>query len=373
MGKWAGLVSVVIALSGCGTEGIDEPVALEPDAGVTPQPASPAGVAPAGAVPGELVLADGPTAVALDAKQTLTYRLESEPGQHVAFALTFPTTVTGVVMTVRRWDGAKPVALVATDAGAGLRVLAAIDEEGPRTFWVDVTAGASALAGTLTTTRTPFVEGIHCQSDCARLLQLPPPDDARDGYRLDGATLRYEFGRRDLVMYLRYAGRARAAEGKEPFLVGDLSQWDGQTPGTDVGAPRHLSHQRGKDVDITLYGSDGHAGWRNFCTTQAVSGGTECVPGTRHDFSGVESAREIAHFYESGRVTMCFLDRELIAVTAPGAATASAAGQIDPALVPLFSDGTHLQHWPNHENHVHIRVSETATGKILEPEPFEAP
>jgi len=44
-------------------------------------------------------------------------------------------------------------------------------------------------------------------------------------------------------------------------------------------------------------------------------------------------------------------------------------------LLPLYSDGKHVQHWPNHDNHIHVRVSEEAYGdtRILVDAPFEAP
>jgi len=163
------------------------------------------------------------------------------------------------------------------------------------------------------------------------------------------------------VMFLRHAGQSMSDLGKAPFHPEDLSQWDGQSPGTDDGVVRHLSHQRGKDVDVSLYGLDGDAPWRSYCQTRVVTDGYECVPGTVQGFDADINALLIAAFFESGRVTMCFLDQELIAAVQPAAARAAAAGTLDPALLPLYSDGSHLQHWPNHHDHVHVRVSEEAT------------
>ena len=83
-----------------------------------------------------------------------------------------------------------------------------------------------------------------------------------------------------------------------------------------------------------------------------------------------------ASFFESGRVTMSFLDGELIPVAGVGATALATAGVMDPDLEPLFSDGRHLQHWPNHDNHIHVRVSESpygAGGSAGFDEPFEAP
>ncbi len=67
---------------------------------------------------------------------------------------------------------------------------------------------------------------------------------------------------------------------------------------------------------------------------------------------------------------MSFLDEQLIDPTIDGAIVAATADALEPALVPLYSDGVHLQHWPNHDNHLHVRVSEEAT---FAEEAFEAP
>jgi hypothetical protein len=84
-------------------------------------------------------------------------------------------------------------------------------------------------------------------------------------------------------------------------------------------------------------------------------------------------------FLQSARVTMSFLDAELIPIVIEGAADAVASGDLDPSLEPLYSDGRHLQHWPNHDNHIHVRISEepydtTGAWWLPQPEPpFEAP
>ena len=111
-------------------------------------------------------------------------------------------------------------------------------------------------------------------------------------------------------------------------------------------------------MDITLYGLDGLNKWRSYCTTQTGDSGRECIAGTEMNFDGMENARMYGAFLASGRVTMSFLDGELIPTVVAAAPQVAAAGAMDTALVPLFSDGVHLQHWPNHDNHIHVRVSE---------------
>jgi len=320
--------------------------------------------APRGTVPSERDAPDGNGTV--PGGSETVWRVEGRAGEHIGFQLTFAPTTAPVIMAIDRWTG-RVSPMGQTDGGAGIRVLAVFDASVSRTFWVRVRGLPSAGSATLRVTRTPFADAPTCATDCARLLQLPLPNDsARDGYATDSGTVfRYQFGRRDLLMFLRHAGQRMAALGRRPFYPYDLSQWDGETPGADTGAPRHASHQRGKDVDVSLYGIDGMANWRSFCTTQTVSGGRECVSGSARGFDGYETSRMVAGFFVSGRVTMSFLDRELIAIVAPAATRAAADSVFDAAIARLFGDGTHVQHWPNHDNHIHVRVSEAPDGASI--------
>lgn len=337
------------------------------------------GIAPPGTIPGEEV-ATGDT-VLIDAapEAPQVVRFDASPDEHVTFFLTFDRDGADVDLEVLRWDGSTAVRLGLTDAGPGLRTLAVFDPSGPRTFWARVTShDAEPLPTTLTITRVPFEDAPVCDADCAHLLQLPLPNDpARDGYTTRTSTVfRYQYGRRDLVMFVRHAGQRMIDFGMAPFIPEDFSQWDGETPGTDVGALRHASHQRGKDVDISLYGDDGLSEWRSYCTTAAGSSGRECVPGTIENFDGYANAIFFGDFFATGRVTMCFLDQELIPAAIRGADEAAAVGELDASLVALYSDGRHLQHWPNHDNHIHVRVSEVDAAMfgfdVREPV-FEAP
>jgi len=355
---------VLLPLAACSVEvGGVAPDAAQPPPGIAPPEVRPE------AIPGQ----DGPNPVEVPDGDTLVVRVDTLPGQHVAFDLRFPSGTAGVLLHVDRWDGETAVPLEVTDGGDGIRVLAVLDQDGPRTFWVRIEADQAITGATLTITRTPFEDGNQCPADCAHLLQLPIPNDpARDGYRIDGATFRYQFGRRDLLMFIRHAGQHVLAKGMVPYKVADISQWDGETPGTDRGAPRHASHQRGKDVDLSLYGSDGTSSFRSYCTTVNNGDGRECVTGTLTGYDGHANALMFSSFYATGRMTYGFLDAELIGATIPGAERGVDDGDIDAALLPLYSDGRHLDHWPNHDNHIHVRVSE-AEGAAFAPEPFTAP
>lgn len=345
-----------------------------------PSDGGPIGVAPADAIPGEESAISGDVDVDATAERDAVIRVDASPDEHITFFLSFDRADADVELEILRWDGATAAHLGTTDGGRGLRTLAVLDADGPRTFWARITSlDPEPFTGTLTITRVPFEDGPHCVEDCAHLLQLPLPNDARDGYASTSSTVfRYQYGRRDLVMFVRHAGQQMAALGMDPILPEDFSQWNGETPGNDVGAPRHASHQRGKDVDISLYGLDGRSVWRSYCTTASGSGGRECVAGSIDGYDGAANAIFFGDFFATGRVTMCFLDEELIPATVSGAEEAASLDQLDASLVPLYSDGRHLQHWPNHDNHIHVRVSEadTTAGLVLSmgaPEAFEPP
>jgi hypothetical protein len=385
-------ISVLVILCGCTGGNGAPPVDAGPTADGAPVDAAAMhdpdahgvlddGIAPAGALPGEALATSGDVALSVPSEGERIVRVDAQPSEHVTFFATFAPALASVVMDVLRWDGSSAVTLGTTDAGEGLRTLAVFDPTGPRTFWARVRSmEASAQNVTLTITRVPFEDAASCGADCDHLLQLPLTIDANvDGYAHTSSTVfRYQYGRRDMVMFVRHAGHAMRAAGLAPFVPEDLSQWDGMTPGTDVGAPRHASHQRGKDGDFSLYGLDGQAIWRSFCTVHDTADGRECIPGSANGMlDGLATARMIGDFYATGRVTMCFLDRELIPIVIAGAHRGVTMGLIDPALEPLYADGVHLQHWPTHDNHVHIRVSEVVGAALtfgaLPPEPFEAP
>ena len=365
------------------TLGLDAPPPIV-DAPMPAPDASPSdpGIAPRPGLPGERPATEGEVAIAASPSSPALVRIEAAPDEHITFFLTFDETIRDVELEVLRWDGAEAMALGLTDAGPGLRTLAAFDGSGTRTFWARVTTGLSAFEGTLTITRTPFDDGPMCLDDCERLLQLPLPNDPSvDGYATRSSTVfRYQYGRRDLVMFVRHAARRVADLGMAPILPEDFSQCNGETPGNDVGSPRHASHQRGKDVDISLHGLDGRNEWRSYCEAVRGADGRECTPGSITNYDGTANAIWFGDIFASGRVTMCFLDQELIPATVVGAEEASVLGELEEPLVPLFDDGVHLQHWPNHDNHIHVRVSESPSigalswdGEPASVEPFEAP
>lgn len=366
-----------------GADASDEDAFIAEDAALwqdSSEPPARTFVAPPAFRSGEVIADDGENDVVASATATALFRVETVPGEHVGFFLTYEDTYADVTMSVDRFDGEAANELWYTDGGRGIRTLAVVDAAAPRTYWVRIEAMEASFSGTLRVVRTPYEDGPRCTADCARLLQLPLPlDSTVEGYAVtSGTIMRYQFGRRDLVMFVRNAGRVMAAAGYAPFRAEDFSQWDGETPGTDTGSLRHASHQRGKDVDLSLYGTDGLAPFRSYCTAVSGTGGRACVAGTAMGFDGYANARFYSVFLGTGRVTNGFLDGELIPLVRAGADTLAADDVIPEAMLPLYNDGVRLQHWPNHDNHIHVRVSEAAypaqgARMIITPVPFEAP
>jgi hypothetical protein len=302
------------------------------------------GIAPAGALANEQLLS-GPLAVAVTAASGPAYRVDAAAGEHLGFRLDFRPTSAAVTLELLRWHQGAAVSLAITDDGPGFRVLAGLDAEAARTYWVRL--GGASASGTLSVTRTPFEEGARCDTDCDRLLQLPVPNGPDQGYdNAPGAAYRYQFGRRDLLMFTRHAGRVMRSTGVDPFLIQDLSNWDGTQP------PGHLSHDLGKDVDYSIYNQAGESVWGSFCQGTADY---ECVPGSGRDFGAEHMARLLAAVFESRRAVYAFLDREFHAALFAAAQQLADSGEIDSDLVSVFHDV--VAHWPNHYNHVHFRVS----------------
>ena len=301
-------------------------------------------IAPPGALAGEQPGYDGDNAIGLgDTAWGPALRFDVPAQTHVGFKLTFAPSSADVDMQVLQWTGNSAQQMATTNGGSGERVLAVLDPGANRTYWVR--ARGAVTSASLHAEVTPFQEGAQCQSDCDRMLQLPLANDPLiDGYdSADYVVYRYQFGRRDVLMSLRHAGRVVAASGVQAFTVQDLSKEDGSKP------PGHASHTFGKDVDISVYDAQGHPVWYPLCDEI----NDECIPGTDKGFHGEAMARKIAPMLESSRVTHIFLDAEFHMTLFAAAEGLVDNGEMAPALLPYMEDV--VQHWPNHNNHIHVR------------------
>jgi hypothetical protein len=324
------------------------------------------------------------TAFVISVERPASFEFESEPDQHVALTLTFNELNAPIVMSLRRRD-AKPDEVMASDmSGKGRRMLSVFEPEVPMVFIVEISTTTTDVRCSLEIVRTPFADGDECERDCARLLQFPLPMDASwDGYSIPvGSRYRYQFGRRDVIMLTRHVAREMRKANYGPIRILDLSQWDGDTPGKDVGVPRHQSHKRGIDVDLSLFDNSGTARLRAYCDTKtapmkinegvgcefvysadkqpaAGSGGLVCRAGRVHDFNSYGVARMLGLFFSTGSVRLSFLDQELLLLTREACQSVLFDGLITQEIAELFSDGVHLQKLSNHFDHIHIRLKET--------------
>ena len=328
---------------------------------------------------------EGELPIVVPAGGMTSVSFKSDPQQHVGLVLLFDEPDAPITMSVSRTESGSEKLLGADKSGLGRRMLSVFDPGDPREYLVDISTTGARVSCVLSIIRTNFADASTCNSDCGRLLQLPlPSNQLIDGYRPTTNTLfRYQFGRRDLIMFVRHVAHTMRQAGYGLVIPLDLSQWDGDTPGMDVGKPRHHSHKRGRDVDLSLFDNSATARLRAYCDTMpspekglepspgeyiysrkvrsdaSSSGQLVCRSGRVHDFNAYAIAQMLGLFFETRAVTLSFLDHELLLLVKEAAQLTLRDGLITPKIAALFADGIHLQHWPNHIDHIHIRVRET--------------
>ena len=138
---------------------------------------------------------------------------------------------------------------------------------------------------------TPAAKALRLGEAQARtLVGLPAPSGLDDGYMLQSPG-RYQFVRVDVALSLLAALRqTRVRFRRDAIAVADCTQWDGARPATDLGRPRHISHDGGRDVDLALPADDESASTvRTHCSGVLVEQDVQgCAPGTAR---GVDSQR----------------------------------------------------------------------------------
>jgi hypothetical protein len=142
---------------------------------------------------------------------------------------------------------------------------------------------------------------------------------------------RYQFVRVDVAASLVAALRqTRVRFRRDPIAVADASQWDGVRPATDVGRPRHISHEGGRDVDIALPANDeGPSTVRPHCAGVLVEVDAQgCAPGTAR---GVDAMR-LAYLLG------------LLIEGYPGPGKPLAAGALPPARIErIYTDDVYVR------------------------------
>jgi hypothetical protein len=169
--------------------------------------------------------------------------------------------------------------------------------------------------------------------------------------------------RRDLMMAIKYATAKVACEtGGHPLALGDMSDRDGEIPGTARGTPRHPrgTHVGGRDIDVAYY--------------QRGTPNNHLRPICAHDTDGVEQwhctaaptrldARRTALFigflFESPRVRIVGIDGAAAAPIQRELQRGCADHTLEPdacARVRLgyeTSDTGRLWYF-SHHNHMHV-------------------
>jgi hypothetical protein len=194
------------------------------------------------------------------------------------------------------------------------------------------------------------------------LVGLPIPASRDDGYVLQSPA-RYQFLRADVAHALLAAFRkVRVRFRRDPIAVADISQWDGLRPATDLGKPRHISHEGGRDVDLALPADDGNPSIvRAHCDGVLVEADAQgCAPGTVRGLDALRLAFLLGFLFDMdppGRIERVFTDDAFIREIRRAALELRARRWIkDEAFEGLHNDEI-MRPSPWHTDHVHIRFT----------------
>lgn len=278
-----------------------------------------------------------------------------------------------------------PSALLGAEASGGplgkrLRAHRPLDEDGllPRTMSVqteaspepmdlvvDVTDPVEVLLGCASEADAVEPSPKELKAGTAQprpLVGFPAPKNAKAGYAI-ASPARYVFARIDVVRSLLAAfEKTRKSLGiADPIAVSDASQWNGKRPKSDIGQPRHISHDGGCDVDIALPASDGiPSSVRDHCRgVRLETDRYGCSPGTAKgvDFDRLGFLLGTLADEAPGRITKVFMDdvyrREVIRI---GPSLRDRGLIKEAGVVALGEDGVIVAS-PWHTDHFHVRFS----------------
>ena len=303
--------------------------------------------------------------------------LSLAPGRSIFDIVAPPDAYVSVAVT-----GPREALLGMTFVGDGARVLRAnapLDEDGllPRVVSLQTGAAREPLSAvvdvvdavtvtmawaTESDDREPTPKGLKDGTEVARpLVGFPAPASEKLGYAL-AVPGRYLFARLDVVKALTTAfEKTRKRFKSDPIYVGDASQWDGRRPKTDLGEPRHISHDGGCDIDIGIPASDTFpSSLRDHCRGVRLEVDRYgCSPGTAKGVDFDRLAYLLGTLVDDGpsRLVKVFLDdvyrREVVRVVPR---LFEKRFLKETARTALGEEGI-LVASPWHTDHVHIRFS----------------
>lgn len=193
------------------------------------------------------------------------------------------------------------------------------------------------------------------------LVGLPAPRSRDDGYLLQSPA-RYHFLRVDVANVLLAALRqTRVRFRRDPIAIADISQWDGRRPATDLGKPRHISHEGGRDIDIALPADDGEPSTvRLHCTGVLVQADVHgCAPGTARGVDTLRLAYLLGLLIDSapGQIEKIYIDEVFMREIYRAAQTLHDRRWIKAeGFAALSEDGLlRASNW--HTDHIHVRFS----------------
>jgi hypothetical protein len=231
----------------------------------------------------------------------------------------------------------------------------------------------------LTRTQLSPTRALPTEDAPGTLVGLPWPRTRDDGYLCERPG-RYQMGRPDVLLSLLEAFReTRARYRRDPIGVSDLSQWDGRRPALDLGNPRHVSHEGGRDVDIGLPSTEEPSLMRDHCEKVIAPDYQKavCKPGTGRALDTYRLAFLLGRLVKTGTVDKIFLDDEFIEPVARAASTLAAQHVIPTRSAEAMQPGAGmLKHLPWHTDHVHVRFLGAKAagpwpGRVASPPPGE--
>ncbi len=176
------------------------------------------------------------------------------------------------------------------------------------------------------------------------------PDGGSSAPWTSVSPAKYQHGRCELVALLTDGAHdvRESMPGLSPVGIADLSQADGEIPGTDDGAPRHPapSHSKGYSADVTYFRKDG----RTLEDSPACPSKTREFCEGPHDVDVGPTALLLARIARTERVVQFIVDpvmegdigAELDRLGETGAEGAKAARKVLTSGVPFHADHFHV-------------------------------
>jgi len=194
----------------------------------------------------------------------------------------------------------------------------------------------------------------------APTIGFPAPLTRDEGFFLQSPA-RYQFARADVIAaLLRAFQKTRARFKRDPIAIADISQWDGIRPATDLGRPRHISHEGGRDVDVALAANDEEPSTvRAHCKGVLIEATTQgCGPGTARGFDAQRMAYFLGLLFEtSPPVEKIFIDDVYLRELRKAADHLHERRILKDLGFEGLANDTIVRPSPWHTDHLHVRFA----------------